>query len=49
MGSIEVEAGRAPNRALGCTSFAPKLTDGSICEPPQIALAILGQSREILT
>jgi len=48
MESIEVEAGRALNRALGCTSFAPKLTDGSICKPPQIVLAILSQSRETL-
>jgi hypothetical protein len=33
---------------LGRTSFSPQLTNRSIRQPPQIALAILSQSREIL-
>src|SRR5262245_25123535 len=32
--------------ALSRAALAPQLTDRAVCEPPQIPLAILGQSRE---
>jgi hypothetical protein len=35
--------------ALGCLSFAPQLTDRAVCQPPDIALPIARQSRQVLS